>query len=169
MHNVALIDRNPTQLSWLQKKQLSNLTSTREHWFFYHMPYLYEPLHHPNFRNVYLPLNRLYKPLGVLHKNHVDYTDYMQTHAIHFRSDPRTFRNIWHNVGDDGGLYLYSDELDSRVGYFDRLELLFQRPMKVMGKRQVDFDCVLHTTDDTPKCSPSSINSAHRPHMLNGF
>jgi hypothetical protein len=75
--------------------------------------------------HIWLPLNRLYKPLGIASRDWVDYEDHLDK-AIVFARDPRTFANIWADPDDGkGGLYLYSDSCRDWADYLLRLGRLF--------------------------------------------
>jgi hypothetical protein len=76
---------------------------------------------------VYLPLNRDYKPLGLKTKDCVDYQDYIEQ-AVVFPDDPHAFENVWHR---SESLHLYGDDPESRLDYFDRLERLLGRSVKL--------------------------------------
>ena len=106
-------------------KQASDLTD-HSHWFRYWMPY--------TFREVgdrWLPLNRDYKPLGVITRDHVAYEDYVESHGVKFARDPRTYTDVWHS---SQSLFLYSDSPASRLDYFERLARLMSRTVKVSPK-----------------------------------
>jgi hypothetical protein len=137
IHNT----NSPSKLQ--RERQLLELTSTRAHWFRYHMPYVFEPLNIPNTKHVYLPLNRNYKPLGCLFKDHVDYHRYAASHAMQFRRNPEIFYKVWHYIAPDGKLFMYDDGLQSRIDYFERLGRLLTRSMWVLGEHGKDFDCHL--------------------------
>ena len=51
--------------------------------------------------------------------------------TVVFLEDPYTFENVWH---DPETLHLYSDHSSSRSDYFNRLERLFSRSVKLFGK-----------------------------------
>jgi hypothetical protein len=80
-----------------------------------------------NGRNGYLPVNRRYKPLGVNSGEWVNYEDYANQ-AVFFATDPKTFKDVWHASAE---LYLYSDDPDTRKDYFERLERLLKKSMKL--------------------------------------
>ena len=78
-------------------------------------------------KHVYLPLNRDHKPLGVKSNDWVDYQDFIDQ-AVVFPEDPHTFENVWHIPET---LYLYDEGSKSKVDYFERLERLLSRPVKL--------------------------------------
>lgn len=107
-------------------EQLLKLTRD-DHWFRFWMPYCLTPLKRPR---QYLPLNRNYKPLGVLSKDWVDYEPFADTHGVVFSRDPATFRDVW--VDDPTqGLFLYDDGPLSRRDYFERLGRLMVHAARV--------------------------------------
>lgn len=97
-------------------------------WFRYWMPYTFQELS----GGVYLPLNRDYKPLGLIQRDHVEYEDFAVTHGVKFARDPRTFTDVWWDAGEP--LFLYSDNPRSREDYFIRLDRLMSRSMKITNK-----------------------------------
>jgi hypothetical protein len=107
----------------------SRLTQT-SHWFRFCLPYQFVKVELGGRKHTYLPLNRNYKPLGVLGRAHIKYEDYAPQ-AVVFGSDPHTFKGVW---SDPKGLYLYDDNTRSRVDYFERLEKLLSRTMPMYGK-----------------------------------
>lgn len=98
--------------------QAANL-SRIDGWFRYWMPYSFVQIDHAKRKHVWLPLNRIYKPLGITGAEHVNYADFI-AQAIAFKADPRTFTKVWHIIKDDQ-VWLYSDGPTSRLDYFDRL------------------------------------------------
>ena len=110
----------------MNEKNANRLTDL-DQWFRYWMPYTYEKIEVPKFRHVYLPLNRNYKPLGILSGDWVDYEDYLHQ-AVRFSSDPHTFDGVWYSPET---LHLYEDATKSRIDYFARLERLFTRSLKL--------------------------------------
>lgn len=105
-------------------KQAKQLT-TDNHWFRRWMPYTFQKLEHPTRAHCYLPLNRDYKPLGAHTQEHVDYSLFLNSHAILFSSEPSEIKGVW--AGE--GLYLYSNDPQSRVDYFDRFQTLMSRKL----------------------------------------
>jgi hypothetical protein len=100
-------------------RQLDGRVKTRGDWFKVHMPYRFEPLDHSG--HVYLPLNRLHKPLGMTTRKWLDYAEFRHM-ASHFRPGPGFVieSGIWFMVLGDS-LYLYGDSVSSRKDYFARL------------------------------------------------
>jgi hypothetical protein len=79
--------------------------------------------------HVWLPLNRDYKPLGIVpQEGWVDYDLYAKeypTLAMRFARDPRRLKDVW--VTDQGDmLWLYSDRLWEAASYYDRLRKLLE-------------------------------------------
>jgi len=110
----------------MQKNRARNLTG-QDQWFRYWLPYQFVKLDVPGHKHVYLPVNRNYKPLGVMSEDWADYDDYLHQ-AVVFGADPYTYEDVW---TDGEGLYLYDDNPASRQDYFKRLELLLGRSMKL--------------------------------------
>lgn len=108
-------------------KQASSLTD-HSHWFRYWMPYTFQQV-----GDRYLPLNRDYKPLGMITREHVRYEDYIESHGVKFARDPRTYTDVWHSP--NAPLFLYADHPQTRLDYFERLARLMTRTVKVDPKR----------------------------------
>lgn len=85
--------------------------SDTDGWCRYWLPYCFQELS-ANRRHVYLPLNRNYKPLGVVSPKWVNYNDHIDQ-AVVFASDPHTFPDVWTGTHPDK-LYLYTDGTASR-------------------------------------------------------
>ncbi len=102
---------------------LKYLNNIHFQWPRYWLPYLFEPMTVAGYKHLYLPLNRQYKPLGVIpYDPQVNYEDYRE-HFVKFSRDPHTFTGVW--IPDNRGyLYLYDDTEKNSVGYFERLERL---------------------------------------------
>jgi hypothetical protein len=82
----------------------------------------------------FLPLNRNYKPLGIIAGDHVDYRDYALSHGVKFARDPSKLTGIWHNRSDDGEqLWLYADNPATRTDYFARLERIMELSLPVLS------------------------------------
>jgi hypothetical protein len=105
------------------------------HFFRFWMPYVFQRVSISGTRWAYLPLNRIYKPLGIISRTRVDYNEFTETHAVKFTRDPQGFYDVWWNIDDsDGGrLWLYADDPMSRKDYFERLERLMSRSIRVIG------------------------------------
>jgi hypothetical protein len=73
-------------------------------------------------RHVWLPLNRWYKPLGIITRDWIDYYDHVDA-AMVFHRDPRDL-DIWLDSPHEDTRYLYNDKPDTRRDYFPRLERL---------------------------------------------
>lgn len=117
----------------MNETQLQQLTQPGGHFFRYWMPYVFRKVHCKRYTRPYLPLNRNYKPLGFLDREWVDYQSYISTLAVFFRSDPAKFDGIWWNVDEQGEhMWLYEDALDSRRDYFQRLEKLMAKSIKLV-------------------------------------
>ena len=102
-------------------------------WFRYWMPYCFQELS-ANRKHVYLPLNREYKPLGLTdYNNGVDYDDYIDQ-AVVFTTDPGAFPDVWTRPGS---LYLYNDGTASRLDYFERLERLLSRSVRLAAMTKI--------------------------------
>jgi hypothetical protein len=95
------------------------------------MPYLFQKLEHPKIKHFYIPLNRNYKPLGILGKDWVDYSSYSNSHGVAFSSDPSKISGVWLPSEIEGSLYLYEDSIQSRRDYFERFERLMARTIKI--------------------------------------
>jgi hypothetical protein len=103
------------------------------HFFRFFMPYLFQEI--PGIgKNVWLPLNRNYKPLGVISKDWVDYDAFAKTHGVKFAKDPRNLKDIWeHTTEAPDMLWLYSDAPSTRRDYFARLEKLMTYQLPLLG------------------------------------
>lgn len=97
--------------------QADHLTDDNR-WFRHFLPYAFVRLEHPRRRHVFLPVNRDYKPLGMITRKEVDYVDYMEKAAV-FRRDPRLMPGVWTATREH--LMLYNDTPGSRLDYFERL------------------------------------------------
>lgn len=102
------------------------------HLFRLFMPYVFQRLPHPKRKQVFMPLNRDYKPLGLPRSGHVDYAEMAPTHAVVFGRDPASFKDVWSNVRGDS-LWLYDDHPRSRLDYFQRLERLMAHKVVLLG------------------------------------
>lgn len=100
------------------------------------MPYLYHRVDHPKLSNVFLPLNRNYKPLGSLTPEFVRYEDYAESHGVHFARDPVAFKDIWWR-SQGAHFWLYDDTPESRTEYFHRLERLMVKCPTMLDERMV--------------------------------
>jgi len=74
--------------------------------------------------NIYLPLNRNYKPIGVTTKEWVNYENYQHLY-VKFSRCPSKIKIEWHYVikneaGVIDKLFFYGDRLDSRAMYFEK-------------------------------------------------
>ncbi|KGM34688.1 hypothetical protein [Inquilinus limosus] len=98
----------------------------RKLWFREWMPYCLTKLDEERCgKNVWLPLNRYYKPLGQPSDQWVDYSGFAAS-AIKFARDPASIEGVWVNeakspYGAERHLYLYSDKPAHRSDYFARL------------------------------------------------
>ncbi|WP_156464243.1 hypothetical protein [Afipia sp. Root123D2] len=99
-------------------KQAHSLTGP-DQWFRYWLPYQFVKIDGPR-KHTYLPVNRNYKPLGVVSKEWADYHKF-HDQAVVFAKNPAEFKGIWYN---EDGLYLYSDDPKTRLDYFERLQKL---------------------------------------------
>lgn len=104
-----------------------DLRKARKHrpsygWSRFWLPYCFERMDAPDLGKwVYLPLNRNYKPLGTPPKSDwVKYEDY-RSHFIAFKSNPTNLEGVWFSMWGESRLYLYNDNPDTCVDYFDRL------------------------------------------------
>ena len=111
-------------------EQILRKISQGDQWFRYWMPYQFVKLEHTKYQHVYLPVNRNYKPLGIVAKDNVDYEKYMPQAAV-FDENPVSFQNVW---WEESGLYLYSDAPESRINYFDRLGRLLVRSVRLEAR-----------------------------------
>lgn len=93
----------------------------RDNWFWNCMPYCFRRLDISR-KHVWLPLNRRYKPLGVVTKQWVIYEEYLPRSVV-FARDPQGFKDIWLDPVGPDSLYLYSD-IRSRNDYWVRLDRL---------------------------------------------
>lgn len=122
---------NETEATTLVSGTHSGLETT---YFKLWMPYLYLRIEDRRRSHIFLPLNRNYKPLGQVTRDHVEYEHFVDTHAVVFSRDPLTFRNIWTNIRD-GHFWLYDDSPKSRLDYFARLErLMLKNPIMLTAK-----------------------------------
>ncbi|MDR6292340.1 hypothetical protein E9232_004880 [Inquilinus ginsengisoli] len=94
----------------------------RDEWFRVWMPYCLKQFDETKVgKNVWLPLNRHYKPLGQPSGVWVDYNDFA-SHAIKFSRDPHEIDGVWEDKDPHPNwLYLYSDNSAHRGDYFVRL------------------------------------------------
>lgn len=131
----------------LSEKARDGLTE-QGHWFRFWMPYVLQQIDVPGGKYIYLPLNRNYKPLGVVHNKHVAYEDYAGQ-AVRFSTDPGKFKDIWWQpswatAADTDRFWLYNDGLASRADYFARFERLMGRAMPLhglpKGERNLHYD-----------------------------
>jgi hypothetical protein len=108
---------------------------TRErHFFRFWMPYLFQKIEVDGVKWVFLPLNRNYKPLGVLDREHVDYQTLASSHGVKFSRNPALLTGVWTNVSEDGSqLWLYSDTPTSRADYFDRFEKIMALALPILA------------------------------------
>ena len=100
-----------------------------DQWFRYWLPYSFVKLDVTNRKHVYLPVNRNYKPLGITSGEWINYEDFADQ-AVIFSADPHTINNVWYSPAT---LHLYGDAISSRLDYFQRLERLLSRSMKLFG------------------------------------
>lgn len=121
---ASLVSERPIEEE-ITPKQADGLTDS-ESWFRFHMPYSLVKLIHPRLKHVWLPLNRNYKPLGVVEPDHVDY-QLSIGQAMAFKKSPHDLTGVW-TANNDEHLYLYDDTQESRIDYFARLERLLCRP-----------------------------------------
>ncbi len=99
-----------------------------DHWFRHSLPYTLHLMPGQRKKHTYLPLNRDYKPLGVVTMDHVRYEDYLDR-AVVFGTDPHRFTDIWIPWDARRLLYLYTDNNRSVRDYFERLGRLCMRQM----------------------------------------
>jgi hypothetical protein len=105
-------------------------------WFHSAMPYAFVRLDRPG--NVWLPLNRDYKPLGIRTTDWVEYDDHADS-AIKFARDPSGFPGVWWNEqADRSTLYLYSDAPCSRLTYWERLGRLLSHSHRMASSIRPD-------------------------------
>jgi len=103
------------------------------HFFRFWMPYLFQKIEVDGVKWAFLPLNRNYKPLGVVTREHVDYREFAQSHGVKFPRDPAKLIAVWNTISDDGTqLWLYEDNPRSRVDYFQRLDRLMSLSLPVL-------------------------------------
>ena len=107
-----------------------------DQWFRYWLPYCFIKIEHPNFKHVYMPVNRNYKPLGAISDEWIDY-NLFSDQCVVFSKDPRTFTGIWSDINSSGYMYLYDDNAKSRADYFERLSKLFMRSAKIVAKMEL--------------------------------
>lgn len=111
----------------LPEKTLAGWTD-RDSWFRRNMIYHLRKLDLPG--HVYLPLNRDYRPLGMAKDDTIWRDDDYMAHAdraMKFARDPNTFEGVWGH----SPLYMYHDGMNFRGDYFERLEKLFSRSIKL--------------------------------------
>ena len=112
----------------MHKDNATRLTR-KDQWFRYWLPYSFEKLKTDKRSHVYLPVNRIYKPLGVTSDERLDYEDFIEQ-AVIFSADPHNFDNVW-TIRNT--LHLYDETVSSREDYFERLERLMSRSVKLFG------------------------------------
>lgn len=133
------------------------MSSIRSDFFRYWMPYTFEPMRVAKARaHTYLPLNRDYKPLGIVDPQHhggehlhVNYEDY-EDRFVRLTVNPINLKGIF--IHDDTGnarngepnLYLYNDGPWSSVDYGERLQRLMQYMRTdwrdITGSRQTRYE-----------------------------
>jgi hypothetical protein len=110
---------------------------SNEFWH-YHLPYKMMNLEHSRTKNLYLPVNRNYKPLGIISGDFVKYDDYIDQ-AIIFSRPLRENELFW-NRRSDGSIseyYLYNDgNCHDFMSYLNRLNLLMKRKHVVAGSKE---------------------------------
>jgi hypothetical protein len=112
--------------------QATDLTSD-SNFFKYWMPYLFQTINSDAGKHCYLPLNRIYKPLGIVSRDWLDYNAFAQTHGVIFARAPVSYDNIWvHMDTEEGRFWLYEDAQSTRVSYFNRLELLMVKSLRIV-------------------------------------
>ena len=117
----------------MQLDRAAKLTRER-HFFRFWMPYLFQRLEVDGVRHAFLPLNRNYKPLGIISGDHVDYGGLALSHGVSFTRDPALLVGVWDNKSDDGSqLWLYSDSPQSRTDYFARFEKIMALSLPVLS------------------------------------
>ena len=99
-----------------------------EAFFYKSLPYCFAKLKNKAYPHIWLPLNRDYKPLGVLSKEWIDYDDHIAS-ALVFSRDPCKFNNVWQSVYSDA-CYLYNDGTNLDLEYFPRLHRLLSHAHK---------------------------------------
>lgn len=123
----------------MNESQASDLTYGAPRTYFHlWMPYLFRRVECPGKKHVFLPLNRDYKPLGYLGRDHVDYEAMAASHGVSFTRDPLTFEGIWtandlDRPESEGLFWLYNDHPRSRTDYFQRFEKLMIKGIKVVA------------------------------------
>lgn len=115
------------------KTSIPALDPQQFQWAWYWLPYHFQPLDVAGKKHVYLPLNRQYKPIGIVpYSPYVKYEDYGTSHAVQFAKDPHTFKGVW--IDDSRGyLYLYDDGEKTVATYFQRLAKLCTHKMKILA------------------------------------
>ncbi len=99
-----------------QRRVLTCGDGLREAWFRFHMPYQIVKIE----PRLYLPINRNYDPVGVTIDGHSvwkDYADQAMRLTVPFE---RLVGKVF--INDRG--YMYNDDPDSRIDYFERLAIL---------------------------------------------
>ena len=96
------------------------LLTDKDQWLRYCSPYHFTPLKSTGGRHIYLPVNRIYKPLAITTRELVNYEDFFDL-SIEFSSDPHGFDDVWY---DAAALYLYNDSPASTLDYYVRLRRL---------------------------------------------
>ena len=113
--------------------QAAKLTRN-DNFFKYWMPYLFQRIESDAGKHCFLPLNRIYKPLGIVSRDWVDYNSFASTNGVIFSRDPITLKDIWiHTDPSEGRFWLYEDAQSSRTTYFSRLEKLITKSLKIIG------------------------------------
>jgi len=109
----------------------TNLTDFNR-WFRYWMPYVFQKLD----GNIYLPLNRDQKPLGIITGGSVNNAEFAKTHGVRFSRNPATFTGVWY--APDHPLEMYDDNPTSRTDYFQRFERLMEYTVKTANRDGVE-------------------------------
>lgn len=105
------------------------------------MPYTFHHFDDAKWKFVYLPLNREYKPLGCNLKEHQEYDDFRGVAWIFLR-DPHEFKDVWYDgqYAFNGPCathpYLYNDDPNSRLDYFERLTKLMSYISSTYAERK---------------------------------
>jgi hypothetical protein len=99
------------------------------------LPYCFEKLESSAYPHVWLPLNRNYKPLGMLSRDYVNYDDYI-TQALVFSRDPSAFKDVWNGSIGPTCCYLYDDGTDLDSKYFPSLQRLLSHKHTYYGDTQ---------------------------------
>jgi len=135
---------HPSAPKPMTRHEAGNLTDKpspgHDPYFRIFMPYLFQQVEYLGIKNVYLPLNRDYHPIGV-RSGFADYADYIETHAVHLPRDASSYPDIWFSARGRS-FWLYDDSSASRIDYFDRLQRLLCKGLPLIDPSGPRIRCL---------------------------